>query len=90
MAIRDYKPRLSVEITEAQDDALRQLVPHNMKSPMIRAMLDTLIHLLRSMPDARLSIITLIIAKEFDLAQATYEGALPLGSASDGGKLGCQ
>lgn len=83
MSLRDYKPRLSVEITEQQDEALRKLIPHNMKSPMIRAMLDTLIYLLRSMPDARLSIITLIIAKEFDLAQATYDSVIE-GSAKDG------
>jgi hypothetical protein len=83
MSLREYKPRLSVEITERQDTALRKLVPHNMKSPMIRAMLDTLIHLLGSMPDARLTIITLIIAKEFDLAQATYERVLE-GSLEDG------
>lgn len=75
MPYREYKPRISVEISQQQDDALRQLIPPNLKSPMVRAMLDTLIHLLQSMPEARLKVITLIIAKEFDLAKATYEGA---------------
>jgi hypothetical protein len=76
MPIREYKPRLSVELTEAQDHALRMLVPHNMKSPVVRAMLDMLIHLLKTLPNARLQILTLIVTKEFDLAQATYQKVL--------------
>jgi hypothetical protein len=87
---RDYKPRLSIEISQSQDDELRMLVPHNMKSPMVRAMLDSLIMLLKSMPHARTQVIALIIAREFDLAQATYQAAAEAAnrSATDGSTFG--
>ena len=87
---RDYKPRLSIEISQSQDDELRMLVPHNLKSPMVRAMLDSLIMLLKSMPHARAQVIALIIAREFDLAQATYQAAAEAAnrSATDGSTFG--
>ena len=72
---RDYKPRLSIEISEHQEQLLRELVPHNLKSALVRSMLDTLLDLLRSKPNARINIIALIIAREFDLAQATFQAA---------------
>jgi len=72
MSLREYKPRLSVEISEAQHKALLDLIPHNMRSPIIRSLIDHLIGLLRGMPDARMQIIGLVIANEYDVARATY------------------
>lgn len=76
MSLREYKPRLSVEISETTDDALRRLIPHNMKSPVVRAMLEMLIHLIEEKPNARINILNLIVLKEFDVARATYRRAI--------------
>lgn len=73
MSLTDPAPRLSVQITEAQHLALKRMVPYALKSPLIRAMLDTLIQLLMANPSSRLSIITCIIAGEIDIAESTFE-----------------
>jgi len=71
MSYPSIKPRLSVEITEAQDDALKRLIPYALKSPLVRAMLDTLIRLLEKNHETRHNIITFIISGELDIAKAT-------------------
>lgn len=79
MSLRPYKPKLSVELPQETHDALNRLLPHAMKSPIIRAMLEQLIRLLSVHPNARVQICNLILLHELDVAKQTYESALEPG-----------
>jgi len=50
---------------------MRRLIPYALKSPLVRAMLDTLIRLLEKNHETRYNIITFIISGELDIAKAT-------------------
>jgi hypothetical protein len=47
MMIRDNMPRLNVEITEEQDEALRKLIPWGMKHHLFSAIIDELIEVIK-------------------------------------------
>jgi len=44
---RDNAPRLNVEITEEQDEALRKLIPWGMKHHLFSAIIDEVIEVLK-------------------------------------------
>jgi|GEM_PF-6649848 hypothetical protein len=46
-AKKQYRPRLSEEITEEQSFALRDLIPYGIRKPIMSLIIDSLIDLLR-------------------------------------------
>ncbi len=64
---RQWAPRLSIEITPAQDSSLRRLLVWGEKGAIFRAMIDSLIRLLERDPIGTISQIKykLVGAKEF-------------------------
>lgn len=71
----EYKPRLSVEIPTDMDRALKELIPPQLKSEVVRAVLETLVFLLKSHPNARPQVIAAIITKQLNIAETTYREA---------------
>lgn len=70
---KDYRPRLNVEISQDQFNALQQLIPHGLKNHMIRAILDCLINVLQNAPD-RPRAMALILEKSLDIPRAVLLG----------------
>ena len=50
-------PRLSIEISPEQDQALNQLIPWGVKGQLFRVLIDDMIMMLRKNPDATLGAI---------------------------------
>lgn len=66
----DYRPRLSIEITEEQNKALQELIPWGLKNQLFSTIIDQLIPLLRRRgPD----VIAMIITDHINVAQLLRE-----------------
>ncbi|MDI6785083.1 MAG: hypothetical protein QMD92_00080 [bacterium] len=55
---RENPPRLNVEITEKQDEALRRLIPWGLKHHLFSAIVDELIELLNEHGELAITMIT--------------------------------
>lgn len=60
---REYRPRLSEEITAEQADALRELIPWGMRKQIFSVLVDDLIRILRDGGDQRMEVLGLILDK---------------------------
>lgn len=71
----EYKPKLSVELPQQLFDDLKELLPPGFKSPVIRALLEQLVMVLKSHKHAVPQVLGLIISHEFNLARAVLRQA---------------
>lgn len=67
----DYRPRLSVELTQETFNQLQQILPHGWRRPLFQALVDGVLELYKR---GGMEAVSLIIAKHISTSQVVEVG----------------